>query len=255
MSKSKGIINEFDIATIDRSLNTDISTGIMSVNKIEFDNFYGRNDETITYSGVWSDEEVGLLLGGGRMVSSVVGDFFEVDFEGSSIGIYTEIASNLGKLDMYVDETFIETVDLYQPFFAQARAITWKKTDLELKTHKLRGEIATKNAGSSSNRVGIQGYTLFPHEGIKLQQLSNYVYSYTVVVTTNARGYYKGTIDTPSGNFQVIDIIGVRCSEADMNNNPVYAGTTAWSGTAWYLYFGYGTRSYSVTITLSISNL
>ena len=70
----------------------------------------------------------------------------------------------------YIDDIEIETVDLYSTTLF-SRSIVWKKTDLSNTNHILKAVVATKNPNAAANYVYFQGYTLFPHEGIKLEQL------------------------------------------------------------------------------------
>jgi len=217
-------------------------TGNMVVQRITMDNFVVCNNSSITYTGTWSLESVNTLMGGKRYVSSTVGDYFTFDFSGTSVGVIFEKAGNVGKINIYIDDVFQETVDLYSTTLL-ARSVVWKITTLSNGEHTFKGVVETKNVSSTSNQIGFQGYTLFPNEGIKLESLSAELYTYSTSITTNAQGYATSAISAPTG-YVVYNIVGAYLSTQRMSKkvgdttsqwdvtNP--AGTTiryTWDGT------------------------
>jgi hypothetical protein len=110
----------------------------------------------------------------------------------------------------YIDNVLQTTIDLYSSSLL-SRGIVWKITTLTNTTHTLKGEVETKNALSTGNTVGLQGYSLFPNDGIKLESLSSDLYTYAVALTTSAQGYVASTITTPAG-YVTYHIVGVRPS-------------------------------------------
>lgn len=231
-----------------------ISTeGVIFAKRLTLENFVNDDDSSITYTGTWSQETVGTLYGRTRTISNTVGDYFEISFSGTSIGLIAEKAANVGKLKIYIDGVYIETVDLYSSTLS-SRSVIWQKIDLSNTNHTLKGEIETKNTSAIDNKIGLQGYTLFPHEGIKLEQLSCDLYAYSTSKITDANGYVKLAISSPSG-YSVYCIVGMKLSESVMSDATSGDPKFAWRGTELYLYNGAINTTYSITVTLLISKI
>ena len=227
--------------------------GIIEAKRLTLKNFVNDNNPSIVYTGTWTQQTVGTLYGGTRTLSNTVGDYFTISFFGISIGLIFERASNLGKVTIYIDDVEIETIDLYSTTL-WSRSVAWKKIDLSNTNHILKAVVATKNLDASDNRVGFQGYTLFPHEGIKLEQLSCDLYVYGVDLLTDANGYVKTTISVPIG-YSVYCIVGMRLLEGVMSDATTTDPKFAWRGTELYLYNGAANTTYSVGITLLLSKI
>lgn len=227
--------------------------GRIYAKRLTLENYYDCEDPSITYHGTWRLEKVGTLYGGERKKSVTVGDYFEISFTGNAIGLIFEKAANLGKVDIYVDNVFLETIDLYSTSLF-SRSIVWQKSDLTNGAHVLKGVVATKNPSSSGNGVGFQGYTLSPHPGIKMEQLSCDLYAYGTSLLTDANGYAASTISVPTG-YSVYCIVGMRLSESVMSDSSLDDPKLAWRTTEFHLYNGAPDTTYSVTITLMLSKL
>jgi len=234
--------------------NGDINTnGTITARRLTLENFKNDDDSSIVYTGTWVQQSAGTLLGGTRMESSTINDFFVISFTGSSIGIFFEKGGNVGKLDIYIDDVFQETVDLFSASLF-IRSIVYSTKTLTTGAHTLKGIIVTKNVSSLGQGVALQGYTLFPHDGIKMEQLSADVYVYGLTMLTDANGYKKTSISTPTG-YASYHIISVKLSDAVMEDATLNDPITAWRVTEIYLYNGAASTSYTVSVTLLISKL
>ena len=225
--------------------------GVIEAKRLTLKNFVNDNNPSIVYTGTWTQEKVGVLYGGTRTISNTVGDYFTISFFGTSIGLIFERASNCGKVTIYIDDVEIETIDLYSTTYF-VRSISWEKTDLSNTEHTLKAVIAEKNLDSSDNFIYFQGYTLFPHEGIKLEQLSCDLYTYDIDRTTDSNGYSETGISVPIG-YNVYCIVGIRLSTFEMSASTTTAPKLAWDTEFFYLYDGEANTTYTVTVTLLIS--
>ncbi len=227
--------------------------GIITARRLILENFFNDNHSSITYTGAWTQDAVGVLLGGTRTTSNIVGNSFDISFFGTSIGLILERANNLGRLTISIDGVVIETVDLYSVSL-WSRSVVWQRTNLSNENHILRGVVATRNVLSTDNRVGLQGYTLFPHDGIKMEQLSCDLFAYGVSLLTDANGYVRTTLSVPVG-YSVYCIVGMMLSEAVMSDNIFTDPKLAWRASELYLYNGAANTTYTTTITLLLSRI
>ena len=225
----------------------------ITAKRLTLNNFYKDDDSSIVYTGTWEQQNVSVLMGGTRTVSLLVNDYFTITFTGTSIGLFFEKASDLGKVEISIDGIAIETVDLYASQL-WTREIVFQKTDLSNSEHTLVATIKDKNVLSSSEGAGFGGYTTFPHTGIKMEQLSCILYTYSTSLLTDANGYKATVIGYLSG-YSVYHIVGLRLSESVMSDATATDPKLAWRTTEVYLYNGAPDTTYSVTITLLMSKL
>ena len=235
----------------------DISSGnrgILDVASLSASNFFNDDDDSITYTGDgWAQVAVGTLYGATATASAAVGDYFEIEFAGPSIGLVFEKASNTGKVTIEIDGIVQETVDLYTTAHTR-REIVYQTSSLSNANHVLKGTVATKNASSSANTVRFQGYTLFPHPGLKITQLSLELYDYSVSMLTDENGYKKGVISTPSG-YSIVCITGMRTPESSMSDENHFGPNFAWRGTSYYIFDAGADSTYSVVVGLLLSKI
>lgn len=225
--------------------------GTIHAKRLVLENFIDCQDPSITYSGTWELQNVGVLYGGRRMISNIVEDSFTISFFGTSIGLILTRAGNQGRLRINLDGVDLTTVDLYS-HDAFSRSIAWKKTDMTNAPHTLRCTIETRNPLATDNRIGLQGYTLFPNPGIRMEQLSCDLYSYTTSLATNANGFVRGVISVPVGHT-VYGIVGMMLTEGVMSDATLTDPKLAWRKTEIYLYNGPANTTFGVTITLLLS--
>ena len=185
--------------------------GEIVAQRLTIDNFVAPTDASVTYTppGSW------VLVGDPTYPAAytkyawTVGQYFEIVFIGTSIGLCFATGSQMGKVKIYVDSILDSTVDLYSnPYI---RKFVWTKTSLENVSHTIKCEIETANVLSTGNSVVFAGYSLFPNEGIKLQALSNIIYVYAANVVTDAQGYILGYVSVPAG-YVVYNLISAQLS-------------------------------------------
>ena len=239
---------QFDRATFRVDMD-----GIVYAKRLTLENFVNDNDPSITYTGIWVREAVGVLYGRSRTVSNTVGNHFEISFIGTSIGLILERTGNQGQLEISIDGIVITTIDLFSTALF-SRSVVWQRTNLENRAHILRGTVRMRNVSATDNRIGLQGYTLFPHEGIKMEQLSCDLYSFFGNLTTDANGYVKTVPSVPSG-YSVYCIVGVSLSESVMSDTILTDPKIAWKTTSIFLYNGAANTTYAVAVTLLLSKL
>lgn len=220
---------------------------------IRMNHVISRNDASIVYTGTWADEAVGTLYHAGRRRSSVVGDYFEITFFGGYIGLFLGKATDVGKVIITIDGIVQSTVDLYDTVLRE-RYIAYETSSISAGKHVLRATVETKNASSSANNVAFEGYTLNQDVALKIQNLSCEMYAYQTSQTTDANGYVKFTISTPSG-YSVYEIVGVRLTEAVMSDAISTDPKISWRTGEMYLYNGAALTSYDVVVTLLISKV
>jgi hypothetical protein len=202
--------------------------GSMVAKRLTMDNFIVCDDASIVYTGTWALQNVGVLMAGKREISSTVGDYFVITFSGTSIGIISEKAGSCGKINIYIDDVLQTTVDLYSSSLL-TRSVIWKITTLSNSVHTLKGEVETKNVSASANNVSLQGYSLFPNDGIKMESLSCDLYAYATSITTDARGYVASSMSVPTG-YVVYHIVGIVPSAQRMSKT-VGDTTSQWDVT------------------------
>ncbi len=121
---------------------------------------YRTLDEAITWHGSWDRDEVLTKPGWGKEIitSSTPGDYAEVGFSGTCVYMQGNLKSDYGMIDIYIDDEFIRTRDLYiEPKWdnhMQSTAV-WA-TGLQPGEHVLRVEISSrKNVDSDGHYVGL----------------------------------------------------------------------------------------------------
>lgn len=227
------------------------SNGLIEATRMKLENFIAYGDSSIVYSGTWSNININTLFGAGAKSSSTVGDTFTITFTGSSIGIVTEKATTLGKIDFSLDGGATTSVDLYSAT-SYARSVIYSQTGLGNKQHILVGTVATKNPSASANLVRLQGYVKSPTDGIKIDAISADLISIATVLTTDGNGYSKlGAPGLPSG-YSSWAITGTRFATAVMSD-AVSDPKISTIANAIYLYNGVATTSYAVLIEFLVS--
>lgn len=227
--------------------------GIITARRLTLENFFNDDHSSIVYTGTWAQEVSGVLFGRTRTKSTTINDFFTISFTGASIGLILSKATDQGKMEISIDGVFQENVDLYNTTLF-TRSIVYSIKTLSIGSHTLKGRIIAKNVASSAEGVALQGYTLFPHDGIKMEQLSAELFVYTVSMLTDANGYKTTATSTPTG-YSMYHVVAMRLTEAVMSDATLTDPITAWRTTELYLYNGAADTTYSVTVTLLISKI
>lgn len=230
------------------------SNGLIEGTRLKLDNFVPYTDDTVSFSGSWTPESVVILYGGGRTVSSTVGDTFTITFTGSSIGLVMEKGADQGKIDIVIDGESITTVDLYSTVLS-SRQVAYSITTLDPGEHTLVATVATKNPSASDNNVGLQGYVKSPTDGIRLEDISADLFAASFSTGTDGNGYAKGTSTGIPSGWVAWGIMGFLLSEADMSDATLTDPKLAVSTNAFYLYNGAASTSYVNTRIFLISKI
>jgi hypothetical protein len=143
-------------------------------------------DTDIIYTGTWTDYDRpwGPLNGTARY-SNTPGDYLEYTFEGNYIGICGRLASDAGKVLVYVDGALDATVDLYVSYSAEGYVV-WEK-DLQQGPHTIKIQIdTTKNASSTDYYFEFDGF--IRQRQLTREQLAGVWTTGSMTVTTDADG-------------------------------------------------------------------
>jgi len=239
---------------IDHAVNSIVEDIIKDaeVTSIKMRNVIDDRDGSVAYTGSWAEQTVGVNFFATRNISNTPTDYFEITFDGDYIGLFIETAASCGKVDISVDAGAPDTIDLFTSY-AQARKLVWSTSGLGAGPHTLKCEIrADKNASATDYNCPFDAYTTDPGEALKLQHMGLELYAYSTAQLTDANGYKKFTISTPAG-YSVVQIVGMRLSEADMGDADTTDPKLAWRGTNCYLYNGKINTTFVTTVTLLIS--
>ena len=230
------------------------ANGLFEATRIKLDNFIPYSNSAIDFTGTWAEETVNILYGGGRKVSSTIGDTFTITFTGSSIGLIMEKGGSMGKFYASVDGGEETLVDLYVNAIV-SRTVVYQQTGLSNSEHVLTVTVATKNASSSANNVGVQGYVKSPTDGIRLEDISADLYATSYATQTNGNGYVKSTTTgTPSG-WIMWGIMGFILAEGDMSDATLTDPMLCNSTNAFYMYNGAASTTYVNTRVILISKI
>ncbi|WP_405050526.1 alpha-L-fucosidase [Salmonella enterica] len=108
---------------------------------------YDNSDAAIEYegSGWWTaGGRDGSIFNSSSAVTSSNGDSFSLTFTGTGVAYYTETASDQGKVDIYIDDELVATVDTYSETH-QNSDIRYLNTGLTFGVHTIKG---VKRSGS-----------------------------------------------------------------------------------------------------------
>jgi hypothetical protein len=104
--------------------------------------------ESITYRGNWSAAKAHKLGYEQRTIhfTTTEGDSAELSFEGTGIELLSEKHPDLGKVDVYIDDQLVQTVDLaHQNFPRLIRVCVFSKRDLSPGRHTIK--LVSKGGG------------------------------------------------------------------------------------------------------------
>jgi len=231
-------------------LNAD---GLIEGARISLNNYVERDDESITFSGSWTNSNLAAFYAFKSKISSTVGDYFEITFTGTSIGIPMETAGNLGKIDFVLDDGETETVDLYRSSGLTTRSLVYQKTGLSLREHTLRGTIATKNPSSNGNFVRFQGYVKSPTAGIRVEDISADIFISAENVLTDGNGYATTSVFSLPSGWNNWCIIGAYLTEAVMSDATTTDPKVSWARDQFYIYNGAAATTYQLNKMFLIS--
>lgn len=135
-------------------------------------NITDDRDQSITYTGTWSDfEEAGDYLDT-ETYSDQPGAYAEYTFTGTSVQWVSAKNQNLGKVDIYLDGELVESaIDAYAPV-KEYQSVLYKAENLSDEVHSLRVVVrGDKNPLSNHHYVLIDGFSAVPNSDPNLAKL------------------------------------------------------------------------------------
>jgi len=128
-----------------------------------------EDDDSIVYSGTWSNIADNNAFDRAYKESQTSGDYFEYSFSGSYIGVYGRKASDTGKADIYIDGALQMTIDTYSST-AKYNELFWSSVYLAPGEHILKVVIVSdKNSSSTGYKVGLDTIVYAKGKNIALQ--------------------------------------------------------------------------------------
>jgi hypothetical protein len=114
------------------------------------------NDPSVGYTGTWAVAEGGYYRNYQSQRATASGSQMLYEFEGDRISIISSKGPTFGRMDVYMDGAFSQTVDLYNPTYQfQQNVFTWSGS---FGYHDIRArQKQTKHASSSNYYVDIDG--------------------------------------------------------------------------------------------------
>lgn len=227
------------------------SKGQAVFKSVEVSNYKDVADASFAFTGTWTQASASMRLHKLYSRSNTVGDYFIITFTGPSIGLLIDQDSASGKLDIYIDNSFDSTIDLYT-VDAWLRSMPYIKTGLTNTVHTLKGVVATKNGSSSDNLIQLEGYSTLPGTGILIESQSSFIYSNVVTLTTDGNGYVTTASASPTG-YSKYCLVGLSLSTTVMSDATLTDPKLAIFQNNVYLYNGAPSTSYDVRITSLMS--
>ena len=124
-------------------------------------NLYQEDAAGVAYpSGVWTAEALSTALGGGVKYSGASGSKATFTFTGRQVGWVTNLDTNRGKAEVWVDGTRNKSSDLYRSA-STPRVMTFVQDFGTTGTHTLEVRVlGTKNPASSGTRVDVDAFVV-----------------------------------------------------------------------------------------------
>ena len=96
-----------------------------------------QTSTTIAYSTGWTTTSSSLYCGGSVRRTGIAGKSATFTFTGRSVGLISTVAPSRGKIKIYVDGTYVATVDLFSSSTIYRR-IVWEARWGSVATHRIR---------------------------------------------------------------------------------------------------------------------
>lgn len=156
-----------------------------------------RDQETsalVTCNGSWTSASHPQYSGGAVKYSTTAGSECVYAFNGSSATFYSTLGTDKGKVDIYVDNVFQATVDLFSTTSTPFQQAVYAINGLSAGTHNIKVVTRSdKNASSSNNYVTIDAFSYGPYVASKVDdRASSLNYSGSWAQSSHA-GYDAGT--------------------------------------------------------------
>lgn len=208
----------------DLSVNT-IKIGQRAVTGDKVANFIDCLDPGIIYTGTWMEYGWIPSVKNQTKKSSTTGDYLTYTFVGDYVGVLFGRAGDSGMADIYIDNIFQTTVDLYTPIFI-GRKVDWEIT-LPYGTHTVKVVVkGQKNASSTGYDVAFNAFAT--QKLLNFAALDYFYYTEEKTVTLNASGLNSVSASDLVG-WNRIAIIGVHQSSPgyDSAGSPKYINNGA----------------------------
>lgn len=143
---------------------------VTSINGADIVYKVNDSEPSIAYKGSFSRVSDASCYGGDITSSNITGDYIEFPFVGTEVAWYGKKASDEGKADVYVDNTYYATVDLYGST-AQYKKLLWRSPGLTNANHTLKIVVTgTKNASSTGYTICADRIEYVNEEGIMINE-------------------------------------------------------------------------------------
>jgi cytochrome c peroxidase len=113
----------FRVRAVDRAANT----GAWATGQTLTPRLFEQSSTSVTYAGTWSTTTGSAYSGGSATYAKAAGASASYTFTGRSIALITTKAPSRGTVKVYVNGTYVATVDLYATT-TKYRALAWQKT-------------------------------------------------------------------------------------------------------------------------------
>ncbi len=121
---------------------------------------YDEEDSRLAWSGEWRTATSTALSGGTLRRASAVGATCFVAFKGSAFAWIGNRGPSYGKAEVYIDDTYVSTVDLYAAS-TQFRQRLFSRSGLSTGTHVVRiRTLGLKAAASSGTTVSVDAFDI-----------------------------------------------------------------------------------------------
>ena len=114
---------QFRVRAVDKAGNT----GAWTLGLTLSPSLVQQTSTAVKYSGTWSSGGSSSYSGGSVKYATVAGRSASYAFTGRSIALVTTKSPTRGKVKIYVNNSYVTTVDLYRSK-SQYRAVVWQKT-------------------------------------------------------------------------------------------------------------------------------
>ena len=189
-----------------------------------------------------------LSFNGWTAISSTLNDSIERDFTCNGITILGQTGPSKGKFDVYIDDVFEETVDLYADA-DQWRVRVWEKTWETYETRNIKIVVLhEKNPSATFYNVCIEGFDV--NGTIAFPGLSTGVYVFKDDLTLNSNGYVAQAITPPDG-YGIIAPIGWYTNGHNSSVVAVPKIQLSPLGASWNLYLDDGQANTTFTVMIT----
>jgi cytochrome c peroxidase len=113
----------FRVRAVDRAANT----GAWATGQTLTPRLFEQSSTSVTYAGTWNTTTGTAYSGGSATYAKAAGASASYTFTGRSIALVTTKAPTRGTVKVYVNGTYVATVDLYATT-TKYRALAWQKT-------------------------------------------------------------------------------------------------------------------------------